>query len=181
MVVLGASTTRSAHTTKRHEDFAGSIAMTEDRDLGPQPIGELLTRLELTAQDLVAASDEQLTHKMVARAVKGRRLTPRVMGKVLRALNAASSESFELDDLFDYAPRKDSRIAEKIPEESTTASADPDATYTCPSCGEPIVVPIDVAAGAQEYVEDCPVCCSPVLLQVEVDDAGGVRISARAE
>ncbi|MDZ4772181.1 MAG: CPXCG motif-containing cysteine-rich protein [Planctomycetota bacterium] len=154
--------------------------MTEERDLGPQPIGELLTRHELTAQDLVAASDEQLTHKMVARAVKGRRLTPRVMGKVLRALNTASAQTFELDDLFDYAPRANSRLAEKPPEESATASA-PDATYTCPSCGEPIVVPVDVTGGTQEYVEDCPVCCSPVLLRVEFDGDGAARISAQAE
>jgi hypothetical protein len=34
------------------------------------------------------------------------------------------------------------------------------ASYVCDSCGEEIVVPIDLSAGsAQEYVEDCPVCC----------------------
>src|SRR6266404_980710 len=37
-----------------------------------------------------------------------------------------------------------------------------EATYVCDSCGEEIVVPIDLTAGSrQEYVEDCPVCCRP--------------------
>jgi hypothetical protein len=154
--------------------------MTTERDLGPQPIGEILTRHELTSQDLVAASSEQLTHKMVARAVKGRRLTPRVMWKVLTALNAASHESYELDDLFDYAPRKNSRLEEQ-PKEETVASTDLEGSYTCPSCGETIVVPLDPSGGTEEYVEDCPVCCSPVLLRVEVDAGGTARISAQAE
>ena len=154
--------------------------MTLERDLGPQPIGELLTRHELTPQDLVAASGEQITFKMIARATKGRRLTPRVMGKVLRALNVASSENYELDDLFDYAPRPDSRIEEKASDVSTT-STDREGSYTCPSCGENIVVPVDLAGNSQEYVEDCPVCCSPVLLRVAVDEDGDVRITARAE
>ena len=73
-----------------------------ERDLGPQPIGELLERLELGAADLVAASTEQLTHKMVARACRGRRLTPNVKGKVLRALCRARGEEFELGELFNY-------------------------------------------------------------------------------
>jgi hypothetical protein len=31
-----------------------------------------------------------------------------------------------------------------------------EASYVCDSCGEEIVVPIDLSAGAsQEYVEDC--------------------------
>ena len=152
--------------------------MSENRDLGPQPLGELLARHALRAQDLVAASDEQITHKMIARAVKGRRLTPRTMGKVLRALNHACGEQYELEDLFDYVPRPRSRLAEKAPDPD--ASTDREATYDCPTCGETIVVPIDVAGGSQEYVEDCPVCCAPVVLRVDIDD-GDVRVTARAE
>jgi hypothetical protein len=45
------------------------------------------------------------------------------------------------------------------------------ASYNCDSCGEVIVVPIDVMAGSiQEYVEDCPVCCCPNVIHVEIDD-----------
>jgi len=54
--------------------------------------------------------------------------------------------------------------------------------YVCPSCGERIVVPIDVAGGpAQEYVEDCPVCCSPNLVRVHLEDDGAAVVSADAE
>jgi hypothetical protein len=113
---------------------------------------------------------------MIARAVKGRRLTPRVMWKVLAALNAASGESYELDDLFDYAPRP-------VPGSGggTGPSADPEGSYPCPSCGESIVVPVSIEGRDQEYVEDCPVCCSPVVLRVHVGDDGEVRIVAQAE
>jgi hypothetical protein len=73
-----------------------------DRDLGPQPIAELMAKLGLKPHDLVAASTEQVTHKMVARACKGRWLTPNTQGKILRALNAASQRSCSLKDLFNY-------------------------------------------------------------------------------
>ena len=60
--------------------------------------------------------------------------------------------------------------------------AEEEAQYSCPNCGEEIVVPIDIPAGSeQEYVEDCPVCCSPIVIHVEVDDEGEVRVSVQAE
>ena len=73
-----------------------------ERNLGPQPIGPLLERHELKAHDLVSASTDQITHKMISRAVKGRRLNPHVQVKVLRALNAAAGTDYLLGDLFDY-------------------------------------------------------------------------------
>jgi len=72
------------------------------RDLGIQPISGLLTERNLKPHDLVAASAEPITHKMVARACKGRRLTPRVQRKIVDALNRASGESFAIGDLFNY-------------------------------------------------------------------------------
>ncbi len=74
----------------------------QDRDLGDQPLGALLDKHELTRRDLVAASTEQLTHKQVARAVKGRWLTPNLRVKILRALETASGERFALAELFNY-------------------------------------------------------------------------------
>lgn len=57
-----------------------------------------------------------------------------------------------------------------------------EATYVCDSCGEEIVVPIDVSAGAsQEYVEDCPVCCCPNTIHIEVGEDGDVRVWATKE
>jgi transcription elongation factor Elf1 len=55
-------------------------------------------------------------------------------------------------------------------------------TYFCDACGEQIVVPLDVSAGAnQEYVEDCPVCCRPNVIHVEVDEDGMARVWAERE
>lgn len=57
-----------------------------------------------------------------------------------------------------------------------------DISYVCSACGEEIVVPVDLSAGAvQEYVEDCPVCCRPNLIHVEIDEDGGATVWARAE
>jgi hypothetical protein len=57
-----------------------------------------------------------------------------------------------------------------------------DASYLCDACGEEIVVPVDVSAGAtQEYVEDCPVCCRANIIHVEIDDDGDARIWAEPE
>jgi hypothetical protein len=73
-----------------------------DRDLGPQPIAEVMAQLGLKSHDLVAASGEQLTHKMVSRACKGRRLTPNTQSKILRAINAATQRNYRLNQLFNY-------------------------------------------------------------------------------
>ncbi len=57
-----------------------------------------------------------------------------------------------------------------------------EASYICPSCGEEIHVPVDLAAGKrQQYVEDCPVCCSPVVLRLEYSEDGSWRIDSEAE
>ena len=59
---------------------------------------------------------------------------------------------------------------------------DEDSSYFCQSCGEEIVVPIDLSAGReQEYVEDCPVCCRPHLLTVRCELDGSISLSAQAE
>lgn len=73
-----------------------------ERDLGPQPIADVLVSLQLKAHDLVAASTEQITHKMVVRACKGRRLTPNVQQKIRRALITASGREFRTAELFNY-------------------------------------------------------------------------------
>ncbi|HZZ28542.1 MAG TPA: CPXCG motif-containing cysteine-rich protein [Pirellulales bacterium] len=57
-----------------------------------------------------------------------------------------------------------------------------DSSYLCDSCGEEIIIPIDVSAGeSQEYVEDCPVCCHPNIVHVEIDDDQTVRVWAEKE
>jgi transcription elongation factor Elf1 len=57
-----------------------------------------------------------------------------------------------------------------------------EATYICDSCGEEIVVPVDISAGAhQDYVEDCPVCCHPMTLHVEIGEDGEAQIQGEHE
>lgn len=72
------------------------------RDLGEQPLSALLVEHNLKPNDLVAASTEHITHKMVSRATKGRRLNPHVQKKILRAFNLAASKELPLSALFNY-------------------------------------------------------------------------------
>jgi hypothetical protein len=63
---------------------------------------ELLAKHKMTHHDLVAASTEQITHKMVTRACKGRKLSRRVQLKIRDAFNAAAETRYSLKDLFTY-------------------------------------------------------------------------------
>lgn len=58
-----------------------------------------------------------------------------------------------------------------------------EGAYTCPTCGESIVIPLDRSGGdEQTYGEDCPVCCNPNLIHVEFFDYGEApRVWAQAE
>jgi len=57
-----------------------------------------------------------------------------------------------------------------------------EAVYVCDACGEDIVIPVDVAAGAdQEYVEDCPVCCRPNVIHIHVEPDNSIRVWAEGE
>ena len=58
-----------------------------------------------------------------------------------------------------------------------------EAAYVCPTCGERIVIPLDVSGGAdQQYVEDGPVCCNPNVVRVEFfADGEPPRVWAEAE
>ena len=62
-------------------------------------------------------------------------------------------------------------------------SRQPDeGAYTCPTCGERIVIPTDPSAGQeQRYVEDCPVCCNPNVIQVEFFEGESPRVWAERE
>ena len=73
-----------------------------ERNLGEQAVARLMAEHGLRAHDLVVASTEQITHKMVARACRGRRLTRGVQGKIRNALNRASGRQYALEDLFSY-------------------------------------------------------------------------------
>jgi len=74
-----------------------------ERNLGTQPIAKIMGDNNIKAQDLVAVSTEMLTHKMVARACKGRRLTPNVKAKVRNALNKFTGKEYSMKELFNYS------------------------------------------------------------------------------
>ncbi len=73
-----------------------------ERNLGEQPIAQILLNHGLKSRDLVAVSTEQITHKMVSRACKGRRLTPNVQFKVRNALNQCTRNKYAMEELFTY-------------------------------------------------------------------------------
>lgn len=74
----------------------------DELEYGPQPIADLIAKHGLKSHDLVAASTEQITHKMVTRACKGRKLSRRVQLKLVNAINNATEQSYALKDLFTY-------------------------------------------------------------------------------
>jgi hypothetical protein len=73
-----------------------------ERNLGEQPLARLMAELELKPVDLVKASTDQLTFKMVSRACKGRRLTVNVQTKIRDAMCRASGKAYAFKDLFTY-------------------------------------------------------------------------------
>ena len=73
-----------------------------ERDFGEQPIAKIMVEYGLKPNDLVRNSTGQISHKMVARAAKGRRLTPHVQLKILNALSKATEKNYSLKDLFNY-------------------------------------------------------------------------------
>ena len=73
-----------------------------ERNLGEQPIAVIMAEAGLRPHDLVKASAVQMTHKMVARACEGRRLTLNTKTIVLNALQAATGKRFTLQELFNY-------------------------------------------------------------------------------
>ncbi len=73
-----------------------------ERDLGEQPLAKIMAELGFKSHDLVANSTEQITHKMVSRAAKGRRLNLKIQYRLLNALNKAANKQYTLKDLFNY-------------------------------------------------------------------------------
>jgi hypothetical protein len=78
-----------------------------ERNLGTQPLDALMVQFGLTNHDIVAATNEPLTHKAIQRARKGRVLTQRTQRRVVEAMRKALAEkdsetSYSLADFFNY-------------------------------------------------------------------------------
>lgn len=74
------------------------------RDHGPQPLDGLMVRWNLTNHELVEVSTEQLNHKQVQRARKGRQLTLHLMQKMMRALNETVLAKLPKEDREKFVP-----------------------------------------------------------------------------
>jgi hypothetical protein len=73
-----------------------------ERNLGEQPIARIMEEHGLKAHDLVVCSTDQITHNMVSRACKGRRLTRNVRNKIRDALNRSADKDYATAQLFTY-------------------------------------------------------------------------------
>ncbi len=72
-------------------------------------------------------------------------------------------------------------VASLLPRTGAATSQE-EASYVCDSCGEEIVIPLDLSEGAsQVYVEDCPVCCRASTIHVQIDDDGTATVWAEQE
>jgi hypothetical protein len=78
--------------------------MNDEREHGQQPLSGFMEERGLKPADLVRVSPDQITHKMVSRAMKGRQLTRNSMDKVVKAYNLVSDDSAMHRELFNYLP-----------------------------------------------------------------------------
>lgn len=77
----------------------------EGMEAGTQPLDALMMQRRLTNHDLVlAAVGSGLTHKQVAKARRGRRLTMHMQNKIISALNELGGEVSPVrrEDCFNY-------------------------------------------------------------------------------
>ena len=71
--------------------------------MGEQQLDVILKTLNLSSGDLVKASTEQLTFKQVNKARTGKKITPNIQDKIVRALNTCVGESrYQRKELFSY-------------------------------------------------------------------------------
>lgn len=96
-------------TGKENEDdeLEAEGAPKVPREMGVQPIDAVMTEHEFKNHDVTQMNRGGLTHKNIAKARKGRRLTPKIKVRVTEALNAllklrGIEKQFVPKDLFNY-------------------------------------------------------------------------------
>lgn len=109
MLVIGSSKTQV--TPEKHE-CEGNVVnehetalSNEGMEAGTQPLDAVMMQRRLTNHDLVlAAVGSGLTHKQVAKARRGRRLTMHMQNKIVSALNELVGEISPVrrEDCFNY-------------------------------------------------------------------------------
>ena len=72
-------------------------------EFGIQPLNEILNKRSLKNEDLVRASNEQLTHKQVQKGRQGKTITINIKRKIMRALNRIDEKNKHTQkELFNY-------------------------------------------------------------------------------
>ncbi len=72
-------------------------------EFGIQPLDEILNKCSLENEDLVRASNEQLTHKQVQKGRQGKAITINIKRKIMRALNRIDEKNkYTQKELFNY-------------------------------------------------------------------------------
>jgi hypothetical protein len=51
---------------------------------------------------------------------------------------------------------------------------------SCPYCGEPITIVLDLSVDEQSYIEDCSVCCQPMTVSYRAEDGALAHVSVEA-
>lgn len=74
------------------------------RDHGLQPLDALMTRWGISNHEMVDASVEQVNHKQVQKARKGRQLTLHMMQKITRTLNDAVISRLPKEERANFSP-----------------------------------------------------------------------------
>jgi len=91
-----------------HMNAASGDVSKPDMDAGLQPIDAMMLQRGISNHDLVAAlTGSGLTHKQVAKARRGRKLTLHLQDKIVSALNRAAGSDAPLrrEDCFTYRGR----------------------------------------------------------------------------
>ncbi|MDA0577818.1 MAG: hypothetical protein O3B24_06940 [Verrucomicrobia bacterium] len=73
-----------------------------ERNHGEQPFALVMRKFNLKPHEIVVAASVPITHKLIARACKGRWLTPHSRDLVCDALNRATGKVHTLGELFNY-------------------------------------------------------------------------------
>lgn len=101
---------------KENEDEEDLEEGAEDASSGPsvpgklygtQPIDAVITEHGMKNHDVMQMNRGGLTHKHIAKARKGRRLTPKIQRRITEALNAALKQrgvarEYRTEELFNY-------------------------------------------------------------------------------
>jgi hypothetical protein len=100
------------------DDASGNKQHANPRNLGLQPLDDIMRHSGWANHDIVAASTEPLTHKAVQRARQGRWLTPQTQRRVLAAVNLLSvgrPKPYALADVFNYDASLRSSATDEMP------------------------------------------------------------------